>query len=286
MRAVLDHSRSKRTDRVAFFRPYNLDAFSTAHQQTDRAVVIGKTNSIFAVVNALVAGGGAGSDNAVAVLHQLLLIIPCLLIAEIVAHEIEHRLQLTPCGGGSGRVGLHDLALQFRLQQVSIAIDINAKLFEQGGVLQQAYVLIGEIGVVAVGLYAALVSILRRVLLKKIQVLVAVRLRQTAKDDVALRVFFFCIDTSNQFANGTADKFNLNVGIVCVEDLKEYLVVNICLGAVDRHSAGQIGFRGLSRFFRLGFLGGRFVSGFRGLGSGRLVLCLARLLSGLGRACN
>ena len=57
MRAVLDHGGGKAADGVAFLRPYNMAVVGAAHQQGDRAVVVGQAHGVFTVVNALIDGG-------------------------------------------------------------------------------------------------------------------------------------------------------------------------------------------------------------------------------------
>ena len=173
-----------------------------------------------------------------------MLVIPSLLVAKLIAHEVKHGLQLTPCGGGSGGVGLNDLALELRLEQVGIAVHINAQLSEQFGVLDEADVLIGEVGVVAVGFDCAVIGVLRGVLLKQVDVLVAVGLGETAEDDVGLRIFLFGVDTGGQLTERAADELNIDVGVKLVEDVEEHLVVNIGLRAVYDDSAGKRGLLG------------------------------------------
>ena len=97
--------------------------------------------------------------------------------------------------------------------KVGVAVDVNAKLREDLRVLDEADVLIGEIGVVAVGLHRAVGGVLRGVLLKEIDVLVAVGLGEAAEDDVSLRIFLFRIDTGGQLAEGAADELNVNIGV-------------------------------------------------------------------------
>ena len=268
MRAVLDHCGGEGADGVALDRPHDLNVVRAAHQQGDRAVVVGQAHGVLAVIHVLVARGGAGGDNAVAVLHELALVIPRLLIAELVAHEVEHGLELTPCGRGGGGVGLNDLALQLRLEKVGVAVDVNAKLREDLRVLDEADVLIGEIGVVAVGLHRAVGGVLRGVLLKEVDVLVAVGLGEAAEDDVSLRIFLFRIDTGGQLAEGAADELNVNIGVKLVENAEEHFVVNVGLRAVDDDGAGKGRFLDGGIRFRIGGCG-RFRG--RGLGGGGLL---------------
>ena len=133
------------------------------------------------------------------------------------------------------------MALQLRLQQVRIAVHVHAQFFQNLGILDEAHILIGKVGVIAVGFHGALVGILGGVLLQQVQVLVAVGLGQAAEDHVRLGILFFRIHPGRQFAQGAADKLDLHIGIGFIEDFQEHFVVYVRLGGVDHHRAGQSG---------------------------------------------
>lgn len=122
-----------------------------------------------------------------------------------------------------------------------VALDIHAQLVQNLGVLDEADILIGKVGVVAVGLNSTLIGVLGGILLQQIQILIAIGLGQAAEDHVCLGILLLSINTSHQFAQRAADELHVHIGVLLVEDLQEHFVIHVSLSGVDHHGAGQRG---------------------------------------------
>ena len=190
--AVLDHCAGGAAGSVAFGGVDDPNVGRTVIDQGQNSVFVGHTYDIFTLVNTVIAGGGAGRGDAVHVVDQLGDIVPCGVVFKA-AEQDQHGNELTPCRRGNGGVAGNDLALQFRLKKVSVAVDGNAGFGKQLGVDNEAVESgIGPVVVVAVRVnQRTLVYIGAGVRLIVFVMLGTVVLTQTAEDDISLGIAGF-----------------------------------------------------------------------------------------------
>ena len=113
----------------------NLDRLLALGLQLHAGILIAQTHGIFAVGHAVVHLRGGGGNLAIQVDQELIDEVPGFLAHRIaIAHAVEHADQALEGGGGIGGVGADDLALQFGLDQIGIAVHFNAHFGQQLGV--------------------------------------------------------------------------------------------------------------------------------------------------------
>ena len=208
-------------------------------------VLVGNAHGILTGDDILVHLRGAGQYDAVDVVNELCNVIPCGIAHVAVgrgvalAHIQQHVGQLGKGAGRSGGVAHGDLALQLRLQQVGVALDLNAQLFQQG-IVQDEAAAAGQVAVghVAVGVVAVvLVQVCLvggNVGLPQIGVLLVEVEVDGTPVDISLRVLLLGLNTGQHVAGAHGLQLHLNVGVLDLEAVGQGAVdLGVRVGRVD-----------------------------------------------------
>ena len=201
--------------------------------------LIGQTGYILAVDDQVVdvLGGGGGEAQR----HQLGDVVPALVVVELVAHNSQDGLDLTPAGGGSVGRGQDDLPVEGVVDQVVIPLDFHAQLGLQGGVDDQAHDL-DVIERVVAGL--VVIELLRvaggGVGLQDVVVGIAVRREHAADDHIGVALLV-APDSGGQGADRVSLDLDLTVGIILAPQVHQDLLLGLLHGGVDGDLAGDGG---------------------------------------------
>ena len=135
MGSALDDLHGLAGEDGAFHSIDNLDRLLALGLQLHAGILIAQTHGIFAIGYAIVNLRRGGSGLAIQIDQELIDKVPGFLAHRIaIAHAVEHADQALESGGGVGGVGADDLALQFGLDQIGIAVHFNAHFGQQLGV--------------------------------------------------------------------------------------------------------------------------------------------------------
>ena len=214
---VLDDTDLRRQEHGALDRVDNLNVGRAVLDQGDAGIFVSQADGVFAVVNALIHGGRTAGDGDLLADEQIFDILPGRVVL-IAAHGQQHVGQLAERGGRGSRIGGRDLAHQFRLEQIRIAVHFDAQFLEHIGVHQQYGAVDGVVGAVAAGVLVRIhqvLILLGNVILEQARVGDVVRQR-TAVHQVEGAVFLrdFALDALHAVARADGLDVDLNARLL------------------------------------------------------------------------